>query len=211
MSPESLVTASDSLVGPVVCEPGRTFCDGAHLFSCSRSGRDAFSLGACAGGSESNPVGCFTSDCPGGATACCRPAKATCDWSFTSPAISGQTYAFDEKRDKENYCVAPSTCDQNSFTFYIAPPKTTGSCPEMVGRSVHVIIGRPLPLAGQVVTLPDSRVIIHSGSATTACSAWRGTLIVHSDVPSWRVSIDATCSNPGSSDIRIVGTASGDV
>ncbi|NNB90097.1 hypothetical protein D7Y27_14905 [Corallococcus sp. AB004] len=107
--------------------------------------------------------------------------------------------------------MAPSTCDQNSFTFYIAPPKTTGSCPEMVGRSVHVIIGRPLPLAGQVVTLPDSRVIIHSGSATTACSAWRGTLIVHSDVPSWRVSIDATCSNPGSSDIRIVGSASGDV
>ncbi|NNC07315.1 collagen-like protein [Corallococcus exiguus] len=211
MSPEPLVAASDSLLGAVVCEPGRAFCDGAHLFSCSRSGRDAFSLGACAGGSDNNPVGCFTTDCSGGATACCRPAKATCDWSFTSPAISGQTYVFDEKRDKENYCVAPSTCDQNSFTFYIAPPKTTGSCPEMVGRSVHVIIGRPLPLAGQVVTLPDSRVIIHSGSATIACSAWRGTLIVHSDVPSWRVSIDATCSNPGSSDIRIVGSASGDV
>lgn len=197
--------------GSILCKRGEAFCDSANLSYCSRSGTDAVSFGACAGGTANNPAGCFMTDCPGGATACCRPGKATCRWSFTSPAISGQTYGFDENRDKENYCVAPSTCDQNSLTFYIAPPKTTGTCPVMVGRSVHVIIGRPLPPLGQIVTLPDSRFFVSSGGTPTSCSAWTGTLIVHSDVPTWRVSLDLTCSDPNLRDLRLVGSASGDV
>ena len=212
LPPEALEPSAlaDSLVGAVVCEPGRTFCDGAHLFSCSRSGKDAFSLGTCAGGSANNPVGCFTTECPGGATACCRPEKVRCEWSFTSPAFSGRTYESDKDKDTEGYCSAPSTCEQRSLEFSIASPLTTGTCPVLASRSIHVTVGRPLPI-GQIVTLPDSRVSIHSGSATTACSAWTGTLIVHSDIPSWRVSLDVTCSNPGASDIRLVGSASGDV
>ncbi|WP_223645670.1 collagen-like protein [Corallococcus sp. EGB] len=196
---------------PFICVRGKPFCDGENLSYCTRSGTDAVTFGACAGGSATNPVGCFTTDCRGGAAACCRPRKATCEWSFTSPAISGRTYDYDGSRDKENYCVAPSTCAQDSLSFYINPPRTTGTCPVMIGRSVHVIVSRPLPPPGQRVTLPDSRIHIESGGVTTPCSAWTGSLIVHSDVPSWRVSLDVTCSNPGSGDIRLVGSAGGDV
>ncbi|MBN8467378.1 hypothetical protein JYJ95_12715 [Corallococcus exiguus] len=128
-----------------------------------------------------------------------------------SPAISGQTYDFDEKRDKENYCVAPSTCDQKIFTFFIAPPMTTGTCPVMAGRSVQVFIERPLPPIGQVLTLPNPQIKVYSGGTPTSCSAWKGTFIIHSDVPHWRVSIDATCSEPNALDVRLVGTVSGDV
>lgn len=209
MPPEAQ-ESSNSLLGTVSCEPGRTFCDGAHLFSCSRSGKDAFSLGTCAGGSENNPVGCFTTACPGGASACCRPEKVRCDWSFTSPVFSGRTYESDKDKDTEGYCSAPSTCEQSRLEFSIASPMTTGTCPVLASRSVHVVVGRPLPV-GQTVTLPNPNVFISSGSATTACSAWTGTLIVHSDVPTWRVSIDVTCSEPNQRDVRIVGSAGGDV
>jgi hypothetical protein len=206
-------TASQPLAlnpAAIACTPGESFCDGAALSHCSRSGADAISFGSCSGGSATNPVGCFANDCPGGATACCRPAKATCDWSFTLPAMSGRTYESNEDATQGN-CVAPSPCDTHSLTFYIAPPKTAGTCPTMVGRSAHVIIPRPLPTLGQTVTLPRSGIWITSGSATEACSAWTGSLTVHSDLPTWRVSLNATCSEPGKSHIRLVGTAHGDV
>ncbi|RYZ40303.1 MAG: collagen-like protein [Myxococcaceae bacterium] len=191
---------------------GKPFCDGANLSYCSVSGADAFRFGACSGGTDNNPVGCFTTDCPGDAAACCRPAKVRCGWSFSNPATTGRTYDLDEERDKDTgYCSAPSTCDQTALEFHIAPPMTTGTCPTLSHRSVHVTVHRPLPPLGQSVTLPNSNIVIHSGSATTACSAWTGTLTVHSDVPHWRISLDVTCSNSGASDIRIVGSASGDV
>ncbi|WP_223759886.1 hypothetical protein [Myxococcus sp. RHSTA-1-4] len=72
---------------------------------------------------------------------------------------------------------------------------------------------RPLTSPGQVFTLPDSRVSLSLDPFQSArsCRAWTGTVTWNSEVPSWSVTFNATCSEAGKSDIRLTGTWSGDV
>jgi hypothetical protein len=66
-------------------------------------------------------------------------------------------------------------------------------------------------MRGLPLVVPQSGITITSAGTTVACSAWTGSLTVHSDLPTWRVSLDVTCSDPDKPGIRLVGTASGDV
>ena len=50
-----------------------------------------------------------------------------------------------------------------------------------------------------------------TSDAASTCYSWTGSITLHTDVPTWRVSVDATYSEAGKGGVRLVGTFSGDV
>jgi len=201
---------------PRICTPKESFCEGATLWSCTRSGTDAVLREECGGGTSTNPIGCYATQCPGGGTACCRRAKASCRWSFTAPATEEEVFLSTSfvARDGEGFCQAPSPCTADSdFSTFFTIIGETNVC-NAPFSSVSFGIRRPLPAPNTVYTLPDSRVWSMSLSAPAAansCTKWTGTLTWHSDAPSWKLSVNATCSEAGKSHIKLVGTYSGEL
>ncbi|WP_242589561.1 hypothetical protein [Corallococcus macrosporus] len=179
------------------------------LSYCTRSGTDAVSFGPCGGGSPTNPAGCHTTECPDGAAACCRTQKATCQWSFTQPATSGINFGI--YNPVQGSCYAPSACAQDLFTLQIVPGVVPGTCPTPPSSSLYLSVTRPLPTLGQAITLPNPKVQLSISGAGASCYSWTGSVTIHADVPTWRVSVDATCSESGKGAIRLVGSANGDV
>lgn len=163
----------------------------------------------CTGGSTTNPTGCFTDKCPPGSTACCRQAKAPCRWNLTTPALSGEFFTY---LLEQPYCVVSSTCATDStfsVTFY---PRINGTaCSPDVFTYALVSLKRPMT-AGELISLPNSRVSlsVYSPDSTKSCSQWTGTVSWGSDVPSWSITLNLTCSETGKSGIQLVGTFSGD-
>lgn len=196
-------------LGPQICAPGKPFCAGNTLWYCTKSGADAVLPSDCTGGTANNPTGCFPTGCPPGAAGCCRPSKETCRWAFTSPSTSGGVYSA-TTAPGGGYCAAPPSCAQDAFTLVVYPTLGAVTCPAKT-TYISLQVTRPLPPLGQAVTLPDSRVSLSLSDSGTSCYSWTGTLTVTSDVPSWRVSVNATCSETGKSSIRLVGSANGDV
>lgn len=197
---------------PRICAPATRFCEGNQLWSCTRSGADAVLVEECAGGSATNPMGCFQTGCGSNAGACCRPVKTLCRVEFTSPAASGSS----NSAPAGAQCsapTAPSCPGEGAFAFTVTPPAplTCGGAPYV--RFVSVSITRALVSPGRTYTLPVPGISIaqFGSDASRQCFSWTGTVTWDSDVPSWRFSIDATCSEPGKSGVRLVGTTSGDI
>jgi hypothetical protein len=173
------------------------------------TGRDAVLVSECAGGSESNPSGCYYDKCPPGSVSCCRPQKALCRWAFSSPFTAGESFGFVAGRDN---CTVPTPCgDAGYFQVVIASDTTNQLCGYSSFSQLSIGIKRPLTSPGMVISLPDSRVSVYWAGASINCSAWTGTVRWNSDVPSYSVSVDATCSEPGKGTLRFVGSAFGDI
>ncbi|MFP2926438.1 collagen-like protein [Pyxidicoccus sp. 3LG] len=199
-----------------VCTPGETFCEGEKLWACTRSGSDAVLRDTCSGGSANNPVGCFAGNCLSGNAACCRREKPACSWNFTHPATTGADYDSDNNLVKPGAmaCVGPSACATDSqFQAYVGAYYASELACGATFSSINVTLTRPLPVPGQVFTLPHAQVTslwLLTPQSERSCSRWTGTLTWHSEVPTWSVSVDATCSEAGKGHIRLVGTLSGD-
>lgn len=198
-----------------MCTPGISFCEDTKLWTCTKSGTDAALSSNCSGGTATNPLGCFTDGCPSGSAACCRNSKATCRWNLTSPALAGTFYATSSGvgvyQSPSSYCSAPSECvPLSDFTVALNPSGIT-ACSVYEGISVR--LKRPMKAPGEVITLPDARVSLGIGSldATKTCATWTGTVTWNSEVPSWGVTLNATCAETGKSGIQLVGTFSGDL
>jgi hypothetical protein len=197
---------------PPLCTPGESFCEGSRLWSCTKLGVDAVLESSCVDGSATNPNGCFSDLCPPGKSACCRPTKPLCRWSFTSPAMSGSYYTYAQG---QTYCVPPSACTQDpnfKVTLDTNPNVTMCSAPEPHLFSLQ--LKRPLVTPGEVISLPSARVLAlgfhNTVDNTRSCAQWTGTITWSSEVPSWSISLDITCAEPGKSHIKLVGTLSGD-
>jgi hypothetical protein len=201
---------------PQVCTPGESFCEGTKLWACTRSGTDAVLTRGCSGGTATNSIGCYATQCLGGATACCRGEKASCRWNFTHPATSKEVFLSTTTLAMagEGHCQVPSACGTNgdfsTFFMVMADGSTCGAA----FSSVSFGIRRPIPAPNYVYTLPDARVwslALSAPDAANGCSKWTGTLTWNSDAPSWKLSVDATCSETGKGHIKLVGTYSGEL
>jgi len=113
------------------------------------------------------------------------------------------------------YCVTPSNCTQDaSFGVWLYPNwGSTEVCAAPTTSYIYVSVERPMTAPGERISLPNTRVslIKHTADATTSCTAWTGTVTWNSEVPSWSITLDATCGETGKSGIRLIGTFSGDL
>lgn len=202
---------------PEICTPGEFFCEGTRLWACTRSGTDAVLNTKCAGGTTTNPTGCFTTACAPGDAACCRTEKPTCQWTMSRPITStgaGYENAYGGVVTPESYyCYAPSSClATDTFTVQMGITGNESITCGAVFSMLVIRVTRPMTTPGQVFTLPNSRVSLslYADENGRACSNWTGTVTWHSEVPAWSVSVNATCSETGKSHIQLVGSYSGD-
>jgi len=201
---------------PRICTPGESFCEGATLWACTHSGTDAVRSARCKGGDPSNPVGCHSTGCGEDETACCRTAQPTCRWDVTSPIVSaGVTYSNSFNSPVTNtgygfYCYTQFNCATDDRLVVQWTNPQFASCDASV-KSASVYIQRPLTTPGQVFTLPNNKVQVYltAGDPNQGCSTWTGSVTWDSDLPNWKVRVDATCSATGKSHIKLVGTYSG--
>lgn len=185
------------------------FCEGNKLWSCTKTGSDAALIADCVGGSATNPYGCFSDNCAPGSSSCCRQSKATCRWDFSSPATSGTYFSYVEGKDA---CVPPSSCAEfGTFQVTLVSDSSARQCGQSTFSQLNIAIKRPLATPGAAIQLPDSRVSLSFIGTGTTCGSWTGTVTWNSDVPSYNVSVDATCSESGKGTIRFVGSVSGDL
>lgn len=197
-------------LGPPICTPGAFFCEDSTLWACTKSGADAVREASCAGGSATNPTGCFTTACVPGDAACCRPTKPVCQWSFTNPASTGTYYAGNVPG--ELFCTPPSGCaEDTNFTTVLFRGAELACSPEVLDY-LYVSVDRSQATPGQVFNLPDARVtlLLNTTKRTGGCSQWTGTVTWNAEIPTWRLTFDTTCSESGKGHIRLTGTWSGD-
>jgi len=191
--------------GDAICTPTKAFCDDNKVWRCTKTGMDATLSEECSGGTANNPSGCFTDNCPRESAACCRLTKVACRWNFSSPATSGTAFTQGEG------CTWPTTC--GDFSVRVTHTDVPQVCQQSQSIAINISIARPLTTPGAVIQLPDARVKLHTigGGTEKHCYNWTGTVRWNSDMPSYNVSVDATCSEAGKGNLRIVGTVSGDV
>ncbi|MFP2959423.1 hypothetical protein ACLEPN_16680 [Myxococcus sp. 1LA] len=112
-----------------------------------------------------------------------------------------------------SYCYAPTTClSTELFSVQMGVTGNESVTCGAVFSTLVVRLTRPLTTPGQTFTLPSSRasIYLYADRSSGQCSTWTGTVTWHSDVPAWRVSVNATCSETGKGHIQVVGTYSGD-
>jgi hypothetical protein len=182
------------------CTPGAPFCDGNTLWNCTRSGSDAWGQADCtASGSATNPGICGTT-CPAGAAACCARSQPTCTWDVTTPfAASGNT----NTPTTVSACGPPTTPPCSGGGSFVVIVSDLTVCP--VG-SIVLEIDRTRFKPGNL-TLPAAGLTLGSGG----CYAWSGTIDWISDVPSWSVQVNATCTTTGMTGITTNATLSGTI
>ena len=198
--------------GDAICTPATVFCDGNKVWRCTKTGTDATLSEECNGGTANNPSGCFTDNCPPESPACCRPTKAACRWNFSSPGTSGTFFTRSTRASDQNWCGLPTPC--GDFTVSVILPEGPPVCGQTPSSGIYIRIDRALTTPGAVIQLPDARVELGAsggGRPEKACDSWTGTITWNSDVPSYNVSVDATCSEAGKGNLRLVGTVSGDI
>jgi hypothetical protein len=153
---------------------------------------------------------CTTTGCNGGASACCRTQRPTCVVALTEPQASAARY-YGGVFDPNETCVGPTgstTCPGTQMYVYWTRRAGVDACAP--ASALTVMLTRPLAAANTTFTLPASGVYLSLSSAGQFCLSWTGTLTWHSDLPAWRVSINATCADPGMQDLRVVGELSGE-
>lgn len=221
------------------CTTGDRFCDGTTIWRCTRSGLDAEREIDCAAQSRpANPGLCTTDASRCFATApCCTSTLPQCVWSFFQPdATAGETFTSNASGTES--CLpgragrpaplpsgyqAASSCP-GSPTLSYAWTKAYDGCPRSY-RSLSLAIDRVAVRLGTItlaaagvpgVTLTLQRSVqqtsggFYAAEAAGSCSSWTGTIAWISDLPSWRVTINATCAETGKETLKVIGTMSGD-
>lgn len=210
----------------ISCAPGKTFCDGAKIWACTKSGTDAIltmdcavDLGPANGNTATNPFSCFSSSCPDSGygsrpgPACCRRTKYLCVASFTSnPAL-----------DFSTHWGAPDGCGIGSGSgCYQTGVPTFGIQRKVGSEQVYVSLwffpdkikpGQTVSLA-ELNSLPPAcdgtqAVSVTSGGKT--CTSWSGSVIWTSPNPSYAVTLDLACTETGKTDMKLKGTFRGDI
>lgn len=210
-----------------MCEPGRTFCDGAKIWSCTKSGTDAVlamdcaaDIGPASGNTTTNPYSCLTSSCPSDGSygshpgpACCRRTKYICVASFESdPSLDFSTYGpFGSSCGLGN----GSGCFQTGVPVFFVK-RTVGA-----GQiQVSLWLFPDKIKMGQVATLADlsslpmecsgtQSVSVTAGGQT--CTNWAGSVTWTSANPSFQVALDLSCQDADRSSMKLKGTFKGDV
>jgi hypothetical protein len=201
----------------VTCNPGAQYCDANRLWSCTRSGADATLYQDCNtafGGSANNPFTCATTHCPYYTTTgvCCRPTKATCTWSLGgSVSLSGTVYPAGYEQ-LGTYCAPPTAppanCASGDFSVQMFQPHAA-ACPPADDR-VSLTIKRGTLTPGTSITLPNAGVSLIEYVSGKSCSSWTGAITWDADVPHWKVTFNATCSET-SNTTTLTGTMSGEI
>jgi hypothetical protein len=187
----------------VTCNPGEELCNGNHLWSCTLSGHDATHVEDCgAGGTATNPGTCATLGCPGGGHACCKREGEPCEYSVTSPlGVAGTCFP-------PQATLNPS-CGSLSFSVVMFPAPAPNVCSSDIFE-VIVSIDRTKHAVGTGFSPGTSDVLLYAATTmgvSASCSSWTGNVQWISDVPSWRVDVDLTCTTTGT--IHLVGTFHG--
>jgi hypothetical protein len=191
------------------CVPLSHHCEGDMLYTCTRSGRDEIGSN-CADSSGSgytytcDPT-CATSPKQG---ACCKYTSNTlpnvCQYALTNPAISGTN------------CTGPTVSTCALVPFSVSLYDSVGTCPART-YSVNLSFDRAKVQLGIAQPITNLDILSFSGQLADggmdscayyggSSSSIGGTLTLVSDLPNWKVSIDAGCLNPG---IKLQGEFSG--
>jgi hypothetical protein len=179
------------------CAPATDFCDAGRIWMCTRSGSDASLLQVCSASEV-----CATTECPAGRAACCRRSKPACVAALTAPStINATAYGTAPGADGST-CVALTGC--NDFTVGWFGPPTAAACGT---SSDYVYIRIPRPW---VAAPPLNSVSVNYQGKAGSCAAWTGSISWQSDVPSWKVTLNLTCSETNKSGIKLIGVFSGD-
>lgn len=192
------------------CSPGALFCDGGSVWRCHRSGLDASLAADCATyGTATNPGVCTTdARCAPGDAVCCALQKPNCSWNLLAPTSSEGQLAGGTAAPL-GYCMAPSPpaaasppdacgvtpAPRASSYVYVTIPST--ACQPTPTR-IQIDLDRSLLApAATAITLPNAAVWMYltTPGFSRSCSTWTGTITWLSDVPSWRVKVNATCSD----------------
>ena len=208
------------------CDAGALFCSGAGLWRCSRSGLGAVLVSDCAARGLTTNAGVCTGDqrCAPGEAACCAYERPSCAWNVISP-VSAQGQAAGGTAPASSSCFPPTapvvvTPDACGVTGPQRPPNpylffstTLSQCP---ARSASLFLGLdraslapgPTPIAlpstGASLTASD-------GSSSLARVTCSGSVTWHADLPSWRVTLNATCTDGVTPAFAVAGEFSGDI
>lgn len=209
---DSQIGRSDATPGnPVSCTPAESFCDGNKVWTCTYSGKDAFVGVDCATqGSATNPGSCATSGCPAGAKACCRPQLPIGKWNFSQPALVGETYSASAGIDGISLSTTKICVGRSGFGLYMATlQRSAGAC-ALASTLIHLRLERDkLPDVGVTYSFPTIGVYLVAVAGDVTCNNWTGTLRLDSDLPTWSVTINATCADAGKGSFKVIGTMSG--
>jgi len=178
----------------ISCTANANFCDGSTLYRCTKSGADATLIQDCTGGSANNPMSCTVAGCV--------LAKPTCSYALSAPSLSGSGPE----------CFPPLDCTDSDLIAELVLNSTV--CPG-VNSQVTITLHRASISPGQTVTLPSAGASLQfyqsSNGTTTTCFSWTGSVTWDRDVPSWKTTINATCSEPGKGSVKVIGYFQGDM
>jgi hypothetical protein len=83
------------------------------------------------------------------------------------------------------------------------------TCPSTITQ-ISVNFDRAVVSVGSTVNLAAAgKSSLYYNSGTVSCSVWSGTMTLIADIPSWQVSMNATCTQTGMPNVMVVGTMSG--
>lgn len=193
---------------PVSCTPAESFCDGAKLWTCTYTGKDATGGFDCATqGSATNPSSCSTSGCPSGAKACCRRQLPIGKWNFSQPAVAGETHSI----GSDGFGLSTGkTCTGSGFGLnYALFQRVTVTCPSSYINILPRFDRKKLPNAGVNYPFPTDGMTLSATIGDESCYNWMGTMRFDSDLPNWSVTINATCADAGKGSFKVIGTMSG--
>lgn len=189
----------------VTCSPGGSFCASNHVALCTLSGADAF-LGSDCGtqGSMTNPASCTMTGCPAGQTACCRRQRPW-RWNFTQPALVGESYF---AGGSPGIGVGKSGCGSSLALAGAVLYDSISACPA-AGIFIEPVFNRAKVNSGIVLAFPTDGMTLTATVSPVTCGNWTGTMRIDSDLPDWSVTINATCTEAGKTNLRVIGTMSG--
>jgi hypothetical protein len=194
---------------PSMCTPGNNFCDGNRIWTCTRSGLDAYGGYDCSSNtSVSNPYICATTNCAGKVTACCRSTRPQASWTLTAPiANTGDSFGAMGAYASFSDTPAAGCAAVGMFTMYFGYNAVVACLPQ--STSISLSIDRTMASPGQTITLPNAAVNLSVNNANVFCSAWTGTVKWDTDAPAAKVEINTTCSDVGTT-LSVAGTFNGD-
>lgn len=172
----------------IPCKPLVSHCEGSMLYTCTRSGQDETGYDCAQYGGAYTCRPCARLD--GGV--CCEADPVAvaprCKFSLTAPeVVSGVDYV------APNSCGAPSACTADSFSVYTS--HTISTCPSK-GYGVSFTVDRTKAPFGTSYALPRAGIdLTYNPSGTSTCRKWSGSMNLVSDVPNWKVVVDATCTD----------------
>ncbi len=200
--------------GGYACKPLSSWCEGSFLYTCTRSGLDQTGYNC---GQYSNDLYDYVCapKCPGqdaGTPCCALTYKGTrCAFNLTAPeVIQGNSGT------PNTNCGAPAACAQDpELSFYVN--RTLQACPSRT-YYLRVDVERGKVPFGVATALPNPGVYLSyssTGGGPASCSQWTGTLTPVSDVPNWRVNVNASCtsklSDGGVNPVQVQGSFNGTV